>query len=325
MTKWVGIDVSKHELAVCVMDEHKQVEQATFANERQGFRSLTNYLKKRKAKGASVCLEATGVYGDELAAYLHERGYRVGVVNPARIKRYAESQLQRNKTDKLDAKVIADFCRTQDWEAWTPPPPEWVELRALVRRLDDVTQMRVQEKQRLESVRSAEVERRLREHIDFLSQQIADLKREIQDHIDQHPDLKRQRDLLETIDGIGPSASAHLLAEIRDMMAFENVRQLVAYVGLNPRQRQSGNYQGQVRISKTGNAALRAALFMPARAAKRHNPLVRGLVERMEREGHKAKSVTVAVMRKLLHYAYGVLKSGLPFDPEYQQQKAQMA
>ena len=100
MQKWIGVDVSKAELAVCVMDEEKSVVHASFANTTKGFGSLTNYLKKRKAHGAAVCLEATGPYGEALAEYLHERDYPVSVVNPLRIKRYAESQLRRNKTDK---------------------------------------------------------------------------------------------------------------------------------------------------------------------------------------------------------------------------------
>ena len=96
----------------------------------------------------------------------------------------------------------------------------------------------------------------------------------------------------------------------------------MAFVGLNPKQRQSGKYKGQVKISKMGNASLRAALFMPARSAKRHNPLVQNLVERMNAEGHCANAITVAVMRKLLHYVFGVLKSGQPFDPHFLDKQA---
>jgi transposase len=317
MQKWIGVDVSKAELVVCVMDEEKSVVHATFANTPQGFGSLTNYLKKRKANGAAVCLEATGPYGEALAEYLHTRGYAVSVVNPVRIKRYAESQLRRNKTDKLDAAVIADFCRTQEPPLWTPPDPAWVELRALVRHLDDLIGIQVQEKQRLESATSATVRAALKDHIAYLQEQMDQVTQQINDHIDQNPDWKHKRDLLNSIPGISDRTSSRLLAEIRDITAFETVEQLVAYVGLNPRQRQSGKYKGQVKISKVGNAALRAALFMPARSAKRHNPLVQPLVERMKAEGHCANAITVAVMRKLLHYIYGVLKSGQPFNPHY--------
>ncbi len=317
MTHWIGIDVSKAELVICVMNEQQQTLQATFSNDRKGFRSLSNYLSKRVETGSRVCLEATSIYGDEVAQELHKRGYAVGVVNPLRVKRYAESQLQRNKTDGLDAKLIADFCRTQEITLWTPPPAAWLELRALVRRVDDLVAIQVQEKQRLETTQLPSVNVNVQAHIVYLEEQIARLLDQIQKHMDQHPDLKQQQELLNSIPGIANRTSSRLLAEIRDIRAFEKVEQLVAYVGLNPRLRQSGQYEGQVKISKMGNAALRAALYLPARCAKRFNPLVQSLVKRMQAEGHSANSITVAVMRKLLHYVYGVLKSGRPFDPAY--------
>ena len=325
MDKWIGIDVSKQEVVVCVMDTQKKTLEATFDNSRKGFRSLDNYLKKRKAQGCEVCLEATGNYGEELAVYLHERGYGVSVVNPLRIKRYAESQLRRNKTDKLDAEIIADFCRTQTPDLWTPPDPSWIELRALVRLLDDLIGMQVQERQRLETEKSDTVRRHLTDHIHYLQKQIDDVMQQIDDHFDQYPDLKDKRELLNSIPGISDKTSARLLAEIRDITAFETVEQLVAYVGLNPKQRQSGKYRGQVKISKMGNANLRAALFMPARSAKRHNPLVQNLVARMTSKGYRPNAITVAVMRKLLHFAYGILKSGQPFDPDYLTKQTQTA
>ena len=317
MAKGIGIDVSKAELAVCVLDAVKGTDNASFGNDHKGFRSLSNYLKKRVEPGSAVCLEATGMYGEAVATDLHERGYRVRVVNPIRIKRYAESQLRRNKTDRLDAQIIADFCRTQEPPVWTPPDPAWVELRALGRRLDDLIGMQVQEKQRLESVTTLTVRDHLEAHLAYLQQQIDQIIDHLNEHIDQHPDLKRQRDLLNSIPGISDRTSSRLLAEIRDIRAFETGGQLVACVGLNPRRRQSGNYQGQIKISKLGNAALRAALFMPARRAKPHNPLVQGLVKRMEAQGHCANAITVAVMRKLLHFVSGLLKSQQPFDPHY--------
>lgn len=325
MTQWIGIDVSKQELVVCVMNAQRQVHHATFTNDKPGFRSLGNYLKKRGASGSAVCLEATGNYGEDLATDLHTRGYAVSVVNPLRIKRYAQSQLRRNKTDKLDAEIIADFCRTQEPPLWTPPDPSWLELRALVRLLDDLIRMQVKEKQRLGTEKSTVVRRHLQDHLAYLEQRIKTVIQQIDDHIDQHPDLQEKRALLNTIPGISDLTSSRLLAEIRDITAFETVEQLVAYVGLNPRLRQSGKYRGQIKISKLGNAAIRSALYMPARSAKQHNPLVQGLVQRMKAEGHCANAITVAVMRKLLHYAYGILKSGQPFDANYLAKQAQRA
>src|SRR3972149_2528152 len=113
MTAIVGIDIAKDKFDVCLVAAEGQRHQETFANTRSGINKLHTWLKKRGAKTAHVCLEATGIYGELVAETLHQRGYRVSVVNPARIKAYAASQMQRNKTDALDAALIAEYCRTQ--------------------------------------------------------------------------------------------------------------------------------------------------------------------------------------------------------------------
>jgi transposase len=324
-THAVGIDVSKAKVDVCVLEagtaKHKP-QHSVFENNRQGFRSLANYLKKRVPSGTGVCLEATGAYGDEVAAYLHQRGYAVKVVNPIRIKRYAQSQMTRNKTDKQDAYYIADFCLTQSAPLWTPPDPSWVELRDLVRHMDNLIEIQVQQRLRLQSAKSRPVQADLEAHIAYLDDQIEAVKKRIKDHIDQHPTLKQQQDLLNSITGIADQTSSRLLAEIRQIDVFDSVEQLVAYAGLNPQRRQSGKYCGQIKISKQGNARLRRALFMAGKTALRHNRLVQPLVARMKRQNYAYKAIVVAVMRKLLHYAYGVLKSGQPFDPDYLNRKA---
>jgi transposase len=310
--------VSKETLDVCLL--HKgQTYQGRFANLPEGHQKLLRWLGKRRVRALRACLEATGLYGEELAQALYEAGYQVSVVNPLRIKKYADSQLQRNKTDRLDAGMIADFCRTQELVEWTPPPLEWRELRDLVRHLDNLMTMRQQEHNRLQAgVKSGAVITVLQEHIVFLDDQIEQLTQQINDHFDQHPHLKQQRDLLRSIPGIGDKTAATLLAEVRDFLAFDNVRQLVAFAGLNPSQRTSGSsVRGKTRLSKTGNAAIRAALYWPAISAKRCNPLIQPLCARIEQEGQPKMVAVGAAMRKLLHLAYGVLKTGLPFDPNY--------
>lgn len=319
----VGIDVSKDQLAVAVQRGDGRLDQAEFANDRGGWRKLDHFLDKRQAKTGQVCLEATGSYGEGVAEFLYARGYAVSVVNPARIKAYAASQLRRNKTDQLDAALIADFCASQTPPLWTPPDPAWRELRALVRHLSDLEDDLQRQRNRLHALehsahRSAQVEADLKAQMALLEQQLEQVKALLQEHIDQHPDLRRQRDLLVTIKGVGPLTAAKLLAEFRALADFDDVRQVVAFAGLNPRQRQSGSsVHGHAAISKTGSASLRAALFMPAVCAKTHNPLLRAYAERLAARGVCKMQIVVAVMRKLLHLAYGVLKSGQPFDPHY--------
>jgi transposase len=266
MMAYVGIDVAKATLEVALWVEGKGLHTGQFSNDAPGFKQVQRWLTKH-AKQASIhaCLEATGRYSDDVAQFLYQTGYAVSVVNPARIKGYAEAHLRRNKTDKLDAALIADFVRTQNPALWTPPAPQWRHLQALVRHLEALEQLRQQTNNRLKagSVTPA-VQQHLQEHLAFLDAQIAHTKQLIHDHIDQHPDMKRERDLLDSIIGIGSLTAAKLLAEFRSISAFDNPRQLVAFAGLNPRQHVSGSsIRGHPAISKQGRASIRAALYMP--------------------------------------------------------------
>ena len=215
MSAIVGIDIAKDKFDVCLLDGIGQAEQATFANSKSGINKLHRWLKQQGDKSAQVCLEATGIYGDLVAETLHSRNYQVSVVNPARIKAYAASQMRRNKTDTLDAALIADYCRTQQPPPWTPPTPELKELRALVRHLDDLKQEKQRVSNRLDvQTTSQAVAQHLRAQIRLLDQQIEHTLRLIHDHIDRHPDLKQQNDLLNTIPGIGDITACHLIADI---------------------------------------------------------------------------------------------------------------
>lgn len=317
----LGIDVSKDKLDVHLLTETGH-EVARFANHKRGWRGLGNWLKKRsKKQPVHVCLEATGRYGEGVTEFLHGLGHAVYVVNPARIKAYAQALMTRNKTDVTDAAVIADFCRTQHSHLtlWTPPDPSQRRLQALIRHLEDLQQMRQQERNRLQAgEHDADVLQRINTHIAFLDDQIQQVKQAIDDHIDQHPDLGNKRHLLASITGIGNLTACKLLAEIPNIHAFHSPRQLVAFSGLNPRHRQSGSsIRGKTRISKIGSASLRAALYMPAVVAKNHNPILVAFAQRLAQRGLTKLQIIVAVMRKLLHLVFGILKSGQPFDPNY--------
>src|SRR5260221_12823425 len=218
--------------------------------------------------------------------------------------------MQRNKTDKLDAALIADFCRTQQPEAWTPPAPEMRQLQQLVRHLDDLTQARQMAKNHLEQTGlGSSIVQHWQDQLSLLDSQIAQT---------QHPTLKQQADLLRSIPGWGDTTIGKLLAECRDIRAFRDVRQLVAFVGLNPRHHVSGSsIHKRPTISRTGSASLRAALFMPALVAMRFNPILRAFADRLRARGVAGKAIVVAVMRKLVQLVDGVLKSGQPFDPNW--------
>lgn len=314
----LGIDVSKETLdVVLLMNEQKQHQ--VFKNTPVGFSHLLNWLVGRRAGQAHACLEATGQYGDGIAEYLYQRGYPVSVVNPTRIKRYGESKLHRNKTDKADALLIAEFCAREEVSLWAPLPAPVKQLRDFVRRLSNLQLMYGQEYNRLHSGnKNPWVLESIQTSLAFLTRQIKETKKAMQDLVNATPELKRQQDLLISIPGIGRLTAHRLLAEIGDISRFEDASQLAAYAGLNPKGFRSGtSVNRKTRISKEGRAFFRYLLYMPAMVAMKHNSIVRSACERLAAHLKHPMELIVAAMKKLMHLVFGVLKHQQPFDPNY--------
>jgi len=314
----LGIDISKLKFDICLSREGGKFRHKVFSNSPAGFSQLSVWLAKYKLGRVHACMEATGTYGEALATYLHEAGHLVSVVNPAVIKAYGQSRLSRTKTDKADATLIAQFCSERHPPQWQPLPAEIRELQALVRRLDSLLEMRQMEANRLEvSTAARAVTESLVGHLAFLDEEVARIESLIRTHIDNHPGLQEQRDLLLSIPGIGLTTAAKLLSEILDVKLYGSARQLAAFAGLVPRIHESGSsIKRKARLSKTGAPRLRKALYFPAIVAIKHNPQIRALGVRMKGRGKCPMQIIGAAMRKLVHIAYGVLKSGRPFDPE---------
>ena len=316
----LGIDIAKDTFDVSLLAEGKRWD-AHFENNPAGFQRLSRWVGKHTRVALHACMEATGQYGDKLAEYVFQQGGQVSVVNPARIKAYAHSQLRRNKTDKADAQLIAQYCEREKPGLWSPPPASFKDLQALVRRLEDLQSNYQQEHNRLSAGgTNPVVMASIRDHLQVLDEQIQRLKQAIQEHIDAYPELKQRQKLLTSIPGIGKLTAAKVLGEVRDVCEFDNARQLSAYAGVTPRNFLSGtSVHKKARLSKTGNANLRKALYMPAISAKHHNPIVHTFCERLLKSGLTPMQVIGAAMHKLLHLIYGILKSGLPFDPQFLQ------
>lgn len=312
----VGIDISKQKFDVARLRDGK-LRHKTFPNTPAGHAALIDWLQSQHIAAAHVCLESTNVYGEDLATQLHDHGYTVSIVNPARIKGFAQSELARTKTDRADAGVIARFCAALKPAPWTPDPPEIRHLRALVRRLEALLDMRQQEVNRLH-VAPTVIADAVQAHIDYLNESIQATRRQIHDHIDNHPDLKHKRSLLESIPGLGTATIPVILAELVDVTRFGHPKRLAAFIGVAPRERQSGSsIRGRTVLSKTGRSQLRKAFFMPALVALRYNPILKAMKERMLAAGKAKMAIVGAAMRKLVHLIYGVLKSGRPFDVHY--------
>lgn len=316
----LGIDISKETIDVALLVGHDTYKTGKFRNSQYGFRRLHTWLKNREVESLHACMEATGRYGNNLAAFLIEKGYDVSMVNPDRIHAYGRSKLQRSKTDKMDAKLIADFCATQSPSLWKEPTVFRSELQSLTRYLNGLKNTRRQELNRQQSgVPSSAVRNAIKDHIDFLDRQIKQVENDIKDLIDSDEEYRKQFELLTSIPGIGFVTAVTFLAEVPSVALFPQARQLASYAGLCPRQYQSGSsVRKKSRLSKTGNTYLRKSFYMPAVAMMNgHNPILNPLIKRMKEEGRKSKVIVGAIMRKLLHLAYGVLKTGKPFDPNY--------
>jgi transposase len=317
----LGIDIAKSKfdvaLLVCEKIKHK-----IFPNTDKGFQALTAWLNRQKVKQVHACMEPTNIYAEALATYLYDAGHQVSLVNPARIKGYAQSELSRNKTDKKDATTIARFCRAQQPALWTPDPPEKRELQALVRRLDALGAMRQQEKNRLQ-VASFQAVDSIHKVIIFLDEEIEQIKSSIREHIGQHPEFKAKQELLKTIPGVGEATIAVILAEFSSIKLFRKAKQMAAFIGVVPKHHCSGSsISKKARMSKTGRANLRKALYMPAIVAMNHNPVIAAFCKKLGKIGKHKMAIIGAAMRKLVHIIFGVLKNNKPFDPVFSVIKA---
>jgi transposase len=326
MQGWLGIDVSAatFNASFLVARNGKEKEwQRELPNGPAGFTKLLRWVES-KAPGllashtCHFCMEATGAYSQALALFLAEAGQPVSVVNPAYVRYAGLSQGAANKTDPADARAIARYARKETPALWRASQPEVRALVALMRRLESLKTHLVQEKNRLgvpgvpgliPAIRNS-----LKKSIAFLEREIAGLEKEIGSHIDRHPGLKSDKELLLSIPGIGEVCAHWVLAELPDVSQFPSAEAAAAYAGLNPKEHRSGtSVRRKTRISKAGNKHLRKALYMPAMSAARFNPAVRALYDRLIARAMLPKAALIAAMRKLLMIAYGVLKSRQKF------------
>jgi transposase len=315
-TPTLGLDISKSKVDCVLRLQNEKCKSKVIANSEAGFHTLGAWLAKQKVEQVHACCEATGTYWEALAQWLADHGHKVSVVNPARIAAYAKAHNHaRAKTDKVDARLIATFCAREQPPLWTPQPVEERVLLALLRRLHDLEQVRQAEANRL-GVAHPSVRPTIEQHLHFLNQQTAQLKKTIEDHIDRNDNLRGRRDLLDSIPGLGEATIPWLLAYLGDGQRFERSKQAVAFAGMAPKVHQSGTLNRKAHIDKSGHADLRYVLYMPAVAAYRCCKAYAPFVQRLKAAGKPPKVIIVALMRKLLAIAQAVLKSGQPFNPE---------
>ena len=317
----VGVDVSAKWMDVSRARE-AVVDTAQFTNDALGHRQLTKWLTKGGCK-ARVVLEATGLYSFDLALALHaHKRVAVMVANPRAVKQFRDACLQRARTDATSADILRQFAQRMEFRPWSPPPSSAIELRALSRRLATMVVLQTEERQRLHAARATKqtpmaVIADFREHLRQLTRHVKQLTATARALIAATPEIEGALQHLISIKGIGVTSAIYLLGELTTIAPGLDVRQWVAYAGLDPRPIRSGtSVHPPVHISKMGNVYLRRALYMPALVAKRWNPVVRAYAQKLETKGKPKLVVIVAVMRKLLHAIYGMLKNNADFCPE---------
>ena len=311
----IGIDISKNTCDVALYINNR-MQTKIISNNLKGCLELKCWLQKKSVLNAHICMEATGGYEVLLAKFFYNNQFKVSVVNPARIKGFAISKLSRVKTDKEDCKLIAHFYQAMKPDLWQPTKENIHNLQQLVRRLDVLIANKNQETNRLKMADKITI-LNIQNHIDFLDQQIKEIEKLINNCIATDEDLSSNMQLLMSVPGLGEKTIAIILAYLNDAKKFNSAKEVVAFIGLNPKPRQSGSsLNGATQISKTGDAYLRQSFYMPTLTAMRFNPILKDFTDRLSEKGKPKMVIVVAAMRKLIHIIYGILKTQTPFNAQ---------
>jgi transposase len=311
----LGIDVAKDTLDVCLLQDARALHQR-FANTSDGHAQMLAWLAAQGVAHVQIALEATGAYSLAVAAAGHLAGHRVAVLNPRRVLDFARCLGRRNKTDRADAQIIARFAATQPLELWQPLPPAQALLRELLRRQADLEVALQAETRRLETAPAAPALRQsLRRAQRWLTAELTRLEKAILAHLAESSQLSNDIARLEAIPGIGQKSARLLAAEIP--RHFKNARAVAAWLGVVPRQCQSGT--SVRKASRIGQAApeLRSKLYFPALTAMRHDPRSRAFAERLRAAGKTPMAIVFAVLHKLVRTAFALLKSSADYHPDH--------
>lgn len=320
---FLGIDISKEYFDVVVVTESRREAHSRFSNGPKGFTAFGKWIKEQ-AKGLQIsvtyaCMEATGAHWKRLAKWLHEKGTVTFVVNPARIKGYFKSEQKRSKTDKVDAGVIARFCRAQfsELRSWVPPRAEVSKLQAIFRTRFSLVDMRTMLKNQLKSgALLPEMKQQMRQHLKYYDDQIKNLERQMRELIagdEQFRKMARSGNSLGK--GVGLITIVALIAECQEFSGFESRKQVAAFAGLDVSEYTSGSsVRGKPRISKQGNPRLRRILYLAANQASKRNPALKPLYDRLVQKGLARKAAVIACARKMLELLFVLMKNGREFD-----------
>lgn len=326
----VGVDVSKDALDVVLatMNFAREIKikgSRKFPNTVQGFREFIKWVEAKRTKSCElrVLMEATGIYYEQFAWYLHEREYAVSVVLPTKAKRYLQAIGNKSKNDKIDAKGLSRMGLEQNLSPWRPLSKNIYRLRLLTRQLEDFNNQRTVFLNQLHALSHSaypvkEVEKNLNKLIGELEKGIANINTAIEKLIKDDEKLANRVDKILKIKGVGIKTIAVLLAETNGFETFENQGQLVSYSGYDIIENQSGKHNGKTKMSKKGNAHIRRAMHLPAFGVVRYQQgTFNNLYNRLIAKGKTKMQAYVAVQRKLLVLIWALWKKDQEYDQNY--------
>lgn len=308
MRNCIGIDVAKQyfDLHILKTGQDRRMENST-----GGIGKCVALCNKIKPE--LIVMEATGGYELILAATLQAEGFALAVVNPRRIRDFARAAGQIAKTDKLDARIIAQFAAAME-----PMPTEQInentqKLKALIARRNQLVELHTAESNRLEHANGKEIRRSIAAVLKVIESQLKTIDRQITEHIDNTPRLRQRSEILDSVPGIGPTTANMLVTELPELGRL-NRRQIAALVGVAPIARDSGTFRGK-RMTGGGRKKIRSRLFMPTLVAVRHNPILTAYYNRLLSRGKCKMVALVAVMRKLICIMNTMAKNNQKWDP----------
>lgn len=331
----LGIDVSKLNLSLSLgflsetlVKEFKS--RPDVPNDVSGYKELLKWLNKSVDSNVEllVVMEATGVYHQGIAHYLHGQGYAVCVMQSGRVKRYAQSLDQRSKTDALDSRMLSMLGLERSIRLWHPPSKELQQLKALSRERSSLLKDRTMENNRQGAIdsgvyRNKKAMKRHKNRLKLLNAQIKAIEQEMQELTSKNEELERKIGFMISIPGISYISAATVVGETLGFESIANAKQLTSYAGYDVVLRESGNFKGKTRISKKGNSHIRAALHMPSMTCVRCNPTLKQFYNRLKPNKVKPLVALVAVQRKLLILMYTLWKNEEVYDAGFETKKQQ--
>lgn len=330
----IGIDVAKKDFAACfsVCDEHRNIKHLAtkkFDNKLSGYNEFATWITKwsKDDLPLAVVMEATGVYHEQLACFLFDKGISLSVVLPKRAKDFSKTLQIKTTNDKISSQYLAIMGLEKKLDLWKKPEKVYVDLKRFTREREQLMGLRTEVKNHIHAEQSGawpntKTLKRLKAQLALLDKQVKEIVKDIEDVLIKNPSVKEKIDKVITIPGVGVLTVATIAAETNGFNQIKNKRQLVSYAGYDVIQHTSGtSVSTKARISKRGNKHIRKAMHMPALSAIRHNEHDKSTFIRIvTRTSIKMKGV-VAIQRKLLVLIYTLWKNDTCFDPEFEENK----